>query len=60
MIGIKIKREIPIKVAEEEVYRYLGYQRELNNDTHLNLKNIIREEIEQLYSLLESKGIYRF
>lgn len=60
MIETKIKKEIPIKIAEEEVYRYLGYRIELNNDVRPDLKNIVREEIEQLYPLLESKGIYRF
>ena len=60
MIGTKIKKEIPIKLAEQEVYRYLGYQREQKSNPHLDLKSIIKEEIEYLYPLLESKGIYRF
>ena len=59
MQGTKIKKEIPIKVAEQEVYRYLGYRGEPSSNPHLDLKNIIREEIENLYPLLESKGIYR-
>ncbi len=55
----KIIKEIPIKIAEEEVFRYLGYQKE-GTRVPIDIKKTIREEIEQAYSLLENKGIYRF
>ena len=55
----KIVRDIPIKIAIEEVFRYLGSQK-LPNNTYYNLQSLIKEEVEQSYLLLESKGIYSF
>jgi hypothetical protein len=55
----KIVETIKIKIAQEEVIRYLGYQKDFVTDLNSDLKEIIDEEIKQAYSLLESRGIYR-
>ncbi|KUK89541.1 MAG: hypothetical protein XE02_0972 [Mesotoga infera] len=59
MENSKIIENIKIKIAEEEVARYLGYQKDLVTDLNSDLKEVIDEEISQAYSLLETKGIYR-
>ncbi len=60
MEEIKIIRKIPIKIAQEEVYRYLGAQKESSYNTQGEVQKVIREEIELSYPLMENKGIYRF
>ncbi len=60
MEEIKIIKKIPIKIAEGEVYRYLGAQKESSYNTQRKVQKVIREEIELSYSLMENKGIYRF
>jgi len=55
----KVIKEIKIKIAQEEVTRYLGYQKDFVTDLNSDLKEIIDEEIRQAYSLLESRGMYR-
>ena len=56
----KIIKKIPIKIAKEEVYRYLGYQQGLSHNIHSDIEKVIKEEIEHAYHLIESKAIYRF
>jgi cobalamin-dependent methionine synthase I len=56
----KIINQIKIKIAEQEVLRYLGYPQKLIHGISADIKKIVREEIEQAYSLLESRGIYQF
>jgi len=51
----KIVETIKIKIAQEEVIRYLGYQKDFVTDLNSDLKEIIDEEIRQAYSLLESR-----
>lgn len=57
---IKIIKEIKIKIIEQEVLRYLGYQKNLISKINLDIKRIINKEITQIYSLMNGKGIYRF
>src|SRR6056297_3672153 len=56
----KIINQIKIKIAEQEVLRYLGYSQALIHEIHPDIKKIVREEIEQTYPLLESRGKYQF
>ena len=56
----KIINKIKIKIAEQEVLRYLGYPQDLIHEISTDIKKIVREEIEQAYPLLESRGIYQF
>ncbi|MFW6149656.1 MAG: hypothetical protein ACOC6D_07350 [Atribacterota bacterium] len=56
----KVINQIKIKIAEQEVLRYLGYPQKLIHGISADIKKIVREEIEQAYSLLESRGIYQF
>jgi len=56
----KIINKIKIKIAEQEVLRYLGYPQALIHEISTDIKKIVREEIEQAYSLLESRGLYQF
>ncbi len=56
----KIINQIKIKIAEQEVLRYLGYPQDLIHEISTDIKKIVREEIEQAYPLLESRGIYQF
>ncbi len=57
---IKIIKNIPIRIADEEVYRYLGDKKDSRYTGQIEIQNIIREEIEIAYPLLENRGIYRF
>lgn len=52
--------KIPIKISEGEVLRYLGYQKKLSLNDSSHLHKVLKEELEQAYPLLESKGIYCF
>src|SRR6056297_1320333 len=56
----KIINQIKIKIAEQEVLRYLGYPQALIHEIHPDIKKIVREEIEQTYPLLGSRGKYQF
>ena len=56
----KIINKIKIKIAEQEVLRYLGYPQDLIHEISTDIKKIVREEIEQAYPLLESRGLYQF
>jgi len=55
----KIINQIKIKIDEQEVLRYLGYRNDSVHEINANIKEIIRQEITRIYSLLESKGIYQ-
>ena len=55
----KIIKAINIKIIEQEVLRYLGYQKNLFSKINLDIKRIIHNEIDQIYSLMNGKGIYR-
>jgi len=56
----KIINHIKIKIAEQQVLRYLGYPQDLIHEISTDIKKIVREEIEQAYPLLECRGIYQF
>ncbi len=60
MEKIKIIKNIPIRIAEEEVYRYLGDKKDSSYIGQIEIQNIIREEIKIVNLLLENRGIYRF
>lgn len=51
---------IAIKIDEQEVLRYLGYQKDSINTINKDIRKVIKGEIAHTYSLLESKGIYQF
>lgn len=60
MESSKIISNIKIKIIEEEVFRYLGYRKGFLQKIPLDIKNKVREEINHVDSLLDSKGIYQF
>jgi cobalamin-dependent methionine synthase I len=60
MKRVEIIDGIAIKIDEQEVLRYLGYQKNSINEIDKDIRKIIKEEIAYTYSLLESKGIYQF
>ena len=55
-----IIKDIKIRIPEQEIWRYLGYQKEFIPRIDAHIKNVIQEEIAQISSLLENKGLYRF
>lgn len=55
-----IIKKIRIKIDEKEVLRYLGYPKDINCESFSNIKKVIKKEIGFTYSLLNSRGIYRF
>lgn len=55
----RIIKNIPIKIDEQEVCRYLGHKKDIACNTNLQILKIIKEGIKQAYPLLDSKGIYR-
>lgn len=55
-----IIKDIKIKIPEQEVLRYLGYQKEFIHQIDCNIKSLIQEEITHTYPLLENRGLYRF
>ena len=56
----EIIQQIQVKITEQEVLRYLGYQKNFIPEINPEIKKIIREEIALIYPLLENKGIYQF
>lgn len=57
---MKIIENIKLKIDEEEVLRYQGcYSNNLKNVNPIIIK-LTQKEIEQAYSLIETKGIYDF
>jgi len=55
-----IIEKIRIKIDEKEVLRYLGYPKDINCESLLNIKQVIKKEIGFTYSLLNCRGIYQF
>lgn len=51
--------QIKIKIDEQEVLRYLGYGKKAIHAIHPDIKRIIGEEIDQIYSFLDCRGIYQ-
>lgn len=52
--------KIKIRISEQEVFRYLGYQKNSINTINEDIEKVITEEIEETYPLLENKGLYQF
>lgn len=50
---------IKIKINEQEVLRYLGYQKNSIKSINKDIRKGIKEEIANIYPLLENKGIYQ-
>lgn len=58
MEKMEIIENIVIKIDRKEVFRFLGYKKGTNDSSFQKIRGIIDEEIEDVYPLLENKGIY--
>jgi len=55
---MKTISQIPLKIEESEVLRYLGYRKERINEPKEIILNTIREEMNIAEKLIDSKGIF--